>query len=343
METENIRNSTYMSYYTNNTTLTPFDCYKNGHLFLAQFANNCKGVIMVIGAIFNFVIIIVICWNKRLHTVSRVVFVSLAVSDLINSIINGVLWLIVHVECNDQLSVNTISIFIFCLRVGIISNLFNHLIISVEQWLYIVLPFLHHRIVTRQSTAYCLIFVWALSVTVNCNLLLIKCPINILHPTIENSIICGTLYFCLSFIMLFIYTHIAFIAHRQTQLIKKTRPVPLGARTINTTWTQPKTVLKNIRLLVYVFGTFFILMTPGCCMDIYANVSKSCIYLSDIGKVIDAMWCSHCCTNLFIFAVQDNVFRDVLKQKLTKIGLIIFRKKVHPLNSLFQTNIPQNM
>jgi hypothetical protein len=314
------------------------NCYRDAERERSVFilARSCVEIVLVLVYItLNVIIIVVVSASRRLHTVQHVFLVSLAVSDLITSCIFGTdLILEIYYQQTGQ-ACDSLVLFkcfrAFIAPFGMLSSQLNHLLISGDRWLYIARPFWHQRIVTSRTTAYSLILVWVISGAVNFNVLADKCSLEFLSARLNVGVISAALHFFLSLAMFSIYSHIAFIVRRQIRSINTTRPVgaiPRGSQS----QTSVRTSWKNIRMPVTVFGTFFLLVTPAVCTDIYTYCTKSHFFDTPLGQIVTLFWLGHCSLNFFVYSAQDRVFRDVLQQDMLKAGALLCRKQVRPVS-----------
>lgn len=294
---------------------------------------------MLLSIFLNITIIAVVGCTKRLHTVPYVFIVSLAVSDLINAsvttfrqLLSMATWL-TDGRCRMDLHAECISYFLAMFSV--VSNIGNHLVISLERWFYIALPFTYQRIVTRRITALCLVSVWIISSLVNFNIFLDNCGLQHFTTSVNLGIISPVFHFTLTFLMFVIYSHITFITYRQMHCINKIRVACafVGTQDVLKTRTLVATKWRSVRMLVVVFGTFFVCVTPGVCSDLYAYVYDNNFYVGFVAQFVDFLWVSHCFLNFCIYAVQDRMFRIALKQCLLKICCFRCPKRVYPRDS----------
>lgn len=296
-----------------------------------------EAVLLSFSIFLNVTIIAVVCCTKRLHTVQHVFIVSLAISDVISASVISfmhsyeVYGMVTQRPCELVVPITCISSFLTVF--GILSNIGNHLMISTERWLYIALPFIHQRIITRNITILCLVSVWVISSAANFNLFFDRCGLHELSTRVNIGIVSPVFHFTLSFIMFLMYSHITFITYRHTHCINKTRMACTGTQAALKIRTLVSTKWRSIRMLVTVFGTFFVLVTPSVITDIYAYTQDKDFYDCTVGKIVDFIWSTHCFMNFCIYMAQDRVFRSVLKQRLLKTGCFLFSKQVHPEDS----------
>lgn len=297
-----------------------------------------QAVLLFASIFLNITIIAVVCCTKRLHTVPHVFIVSIAVSDVIIAGLIGltksyfVYSMVTRRPCDLTVPLKCISSFLtlFC----IFSNIGNHLMISLERWLYIAQPFQHQRIVTRRVTAFCLSSVWIISGVINFNLFFDRCGLRTFATMVNIGIVSPVFHFALSFLMCLMYSHIAFITYRHTRCINKSRMAcGTGTHNVLTIRTLVSTKWKSIRMLVIVYGIFFVLVTPTIISDVYAYAKDKDFYYYTVGKIIDFIFSMHCFLNFCIYVAQDRVFRSVLKQQLSRAGCFLFSSHVYPEDS----------
>lgn len=294
--------------------------------------------LMLLSICLNITIIAVIGCTKRLHTVPSVFIVSLAVSDVITA---GIVTfrhclrvsnLLTGWPCDLEVVANCTASFL--IPFSVVSNIGNHLMISMERWLYIALPFIHQRIVTRRTTSFCLLSVWVISTVINVNLFFQRCGLQLFSIRVQIGIVCPVFHFALSFFMFIVYSHVAYISYHHTHSINKSRVacVPTGTQVSLKLQTLVTTKWRRVRMLVVVFGTYFLLVTPGVCTDVYGYVNDKNVYGYLVVTIVDFFWNSHCFLNFCIYAARDKVFRCALKQCLLK-ACFWWPKQVYPLGS----------
>ncbi|CAG5126206.1 unnamed protein product [Candidula unifasciata] len=292
--------------------------------------------LMFIAVLMNITIIAVVCCTKNLRTVTHFFISSLACSDLITaSIIFACSCIVISSLSGNRTCGLTASLVCFkgfLTFFSVTSSIGNHLLISIERWLYIARPFLHQRIINPRTTTGCVISMWVISFLFNINVLFDRCGSVKFSTRVNNGIVKPALNFFLCFLMCIIYSHIAFISYQQVKTINKLR-VTSGCtedETVLKTRTLVTMRWKTIRMLTTVFGVYFILVPPLFCIDIYAYAADQSIYDTFFGKIVNLIWSVHCCLNVCIYAAQDRVFRNALKTVLQKKCNVCCRRNVHP-------------
>ncbi|CAG5126436.1 unnamed protein product [Candidula unifasciata] len=287
-----------------------------------------QDVTLILGIVTNSVLFITICCSGQLRATTYIYIASLAVSDIIFSC-HGIRYTLMgndsEVECDA--SDFRARDFIFFNKVSSAANYANILMVSLERWLYIARPFLHQRYLSIKITVCGLATAWLFAIIVNIDTFIasdikytavIKFKLNVVFPSI---------HFFVSCILCIVYVHLALIARGQLRAINRTRPVgvsnsyPQSASidATNATMASIKENLKSLRLLVLVFGSFFVLMTPGICLHLYDKHDYAGVNHPILHGVFKQMTFTHCCVNFFVFATQNCHFRQIFLGYFRKI------------------------
>lgn len=287
--------------------------------------------ILSISLVLNTTIFVVIVSTKRLHTFQNVFIASLAVSDLIFAIAYNIFaGICVYSELLDDDDFNVpmklLCVYFFASSFSMVSSRCFHLIISLERWLYIAWPFVHQRLITCKSAAWCLVLLWVGSFLSGIHVI-IECSEDEFlfgFGTIDSSV-----HFAVSVTMLVIYIHIGTIIRRQSLAICRSRAVGTDGTVI---MTNARIGWNIIRLPVTVLGSFFLLVTPTVCVNIYTFVIMDrAIHCLDYGlreafKIVSFL---HSWANFFVYVLQDKEFRAVLNTYFIKVNRGCRSRKVH--------------
>lgn len=273
----------------------------------------------------NVAVVSTICSSNRLRTATNATIVSLAASDLaysIQSIVSTAIAVNVHENQRcDYLS----KIFIFTRNLGASATYLNLLLISIERWLFIARPFVHQRVISPKLILRSLILVWTAASLVNIDIFILNTDLIFLVERTKLCIVFPCLHVVLSIILCGIYVHLSVIVRRQIHATSTSNIHPSDWLRKLTGCTQAQMKIRSlidaftsIRLLVVVFGAFFLLMTPGFIFYIYEiyyegnprmdfyNITKELSYL-------------HCCCNFFVVARHDATFRRALFRGAKKL------------------------
>lgn len=284
---------------------------------------------MALSMLINTSLFLTICCSSRLRSTTHAFIASLAASDIIISI-HGIIYCIIssltHESCyrNDRRWTRSLTLFIKFITA---TNYLNILLVSIERWLYIAQPFLHQRLFSRRVTVCGLLTAWLLPLIINIDILIVpdsdfEALINV-KLTTEFPII----YFVVCFVLCSIYVHLALILRYQIRAISKTRPAGVftvsnqneSVRTFNVDMVTLKENWKCVRLLVTVFGAFFLLMTPGISLHIYEGSVVVGLYYPHIRNICNQLTYFHSCVNFFVFAAQDKEFRHILSGYIKRV------------------------
>lgn len=281
----------------------------------------------------NIIIVVAVCLVKRLHTTPNVFIASLAGSEVLFGLLICACLLLSISDRQNKMTEVAICTNIFLTMLSVFSSHFNHIIISVERWLYIARPFLHQRLVTSQTTACGVVLVWILAGASSLNLL-IDCGNS--DKVIVIGIVDPCVHFLLFIVMFSLYVHISVIARKQMLAIEgiKFATDPRSRSEAQNIVISLKRRWSTVRLLVTVIGTYFILLTPQVCANIYAfatgNFKEQSESLFDLSRILTLL---HNYCTFFVYAKQDKDFKRAVKHYLSKIWCKICVKKISPLNS----------
>ncbi|BFZ08363.1 hypothetical protein BsWGS_11402 [Bradybaena similaris] len=287
--------------------------------------------ILSISLVLNTTIFVVILSTKRLHTFQNVFIASLAASDLIFAITCNIFaGIVVYSEllddCDYEPPIKLLCVYFFASSFSMVSSRCFHLIISIERWMYIAWPFVHQRLVTCKSATWCLVLLWIVSLLTGVHVI-IECTVTeflVGFGTVDSSV-----HFAVGIIMLVIYVHIATIIRRQSMAVCQSRTIG----TANPVYTTNGGVSWNIiRLPITVLGSFFLLVTPIVCINIYSLVIiDRTRHLLDY-KIREACKLAsylHTWSNFFVYVLQDKEFRSVLNAYVTKVNRVYRSRKIH--------------
>lgn len=107
------------------------------------------------------------------------------------------------------------------------------------------------------------------------------------------------------------------IRHKHIEKTQTTRPQPM--ETAHTKLRSLIGQVKSIRLLVLVFGTFLILLSPGVFFHFYRQYLSDGSDYDDVHKVLKLLTFSHGWVSFLVYTSQDLIFRAVLKTYLKKV------------------------
>lgn len=281
-------------------------------------------VVLLISIILNIVTAITVCCNKRLHTVTNVFAVSLALSDICLAVVADIntIFFGFHNLTVDIHVINLQHVFIFFASFTLICNHLNHLMISIERWLYIARPFLHQRLVTTRTIVSSVITVWVIPFVFSSSLLGHFCGLQANWVRLLFSLGFSVLHFVLSAAQFSIYGHIVVITRRQTRSIKQLQVVEsLGASTdIDATLAKIRSTWRQVRMFVVVFGSYFVCMTPWVCINILAfSDGRIGVYNSHAFRVSITFALFQSYSNFITHSMLDKDFKFVLKRCCGKI------------------------
>lgn len=202
----------------------------------------------------------------------------------------------------------------------------------MERWVYISRPFLYHRLKCPRLAATCLAAAWSVAVLANVDVFMKDNNFPILYSQrFKVGLLLPTTHFIWSAIICSIYTHISVITCRQVRAIKKASFAGVDALSyekVDPRLTFLKESWARLRMLVYVFGTFFLLLTPNICSNIYV------VYYGNINMhvlgFIRVLLSAHSCTNFFVYAFRDKDFKLILRKLFHKCLIIHSQSKVYP-------------
>ncbi|XP_055883552.1 bombesin receptor subtype-3-like [Biomphalaria glabrata] len=273
-------------------------------------------VLLQLSVLINSLIILVVCCTPRLRTTPNVFISSLAVCELLFAVFITARSVIAS---KGLLTGNwpgfghiIVRVMIFIWLATLCSNYTNILLISLERWLYITQPFLHVKMNRTLLVVSSLIFAWAVPLVTNVELITEE-DINY-QLQLRLAHLFPAFHAVWSGALCAIYVHICVITRRQIRVICKLTipaerpgrrsPGGSGFKHVRANW-------KTFKLLVVVFGTFFVLNTPGILFNIYLH-SKGCEnYWSDVPWYIKFLTVIHNCSNYFIYVHQDRTFYTV--------------------------------
>lgn len=305
------------------------------------FLGISESVVNMVSIFVNMIIIVAVARCRRLHTFANMFIASLASCNLILSLslyINLTIEFISTYTCLSRHSFE--CVYLYFISFAMTCSLSGHLMIAFERWLYIARPFLHQRVVTCTSTSCGVIFSWVLALIGGVNLISGPCygKAHEINVKISFCLIFSIGHFSLSTFMFLIYGHISIITRNQTKNIKKTAMINLGNSTVQTNAmaSNVMSAWKQIRMLVIVFGAYFLLMTPYVLMNIYVYIVDADlkIYQTNVGTAIALISHIQCASNFVTYSLQDRDFRHVLQQYCLKTGILQRDRKVRPLDTV---------
>lgn len=310
-----------------------------------------------LSVVLNSTLVVAICVNARLRTTPRAFIASLALSDVAFSFY-GIVHIAVLIYENqvcrlddtDDILDRSVS---FATYFSIMSNYTNILLVSMERWAHIARPFWHQRHVSVHVTAVGITITWFCAVLVNVDAFLLPGYLYLKVADMKHSTVYPSIHFLSSFTLCGIYIHLSIITRRQICAITRTHTAGVigqceradNLSSFHQKLGSLKGNLKSVRLLLLIFGTFFLLLTPDMCFHIYMTYGARGVYERSIHEFLKELTYIHCCVNFFVFAAKDGDFRCVLagyfrKAKECQHGLSrrqggIFQRKnrVTPLSS----------
>ncbi|CAG5132130.1 unnamed protein product [Candidula unifasciata] len=291
--------------------------------------------------VLNVLILLAVLRNQRLHTVSNVFISSLAASNLFLAIVTDIKMIIMLISCyKPVLDTLTDCIYAFVYSLSMTTSAYNHLMIASERWLYIAKPFLHHRVITYRSTLCGVILSWVVAFFCSVNLISGPCAPTFFESRskINYCLVIPVIHFILSTFMIIIYGHIALITRNQTRAIKKTTSMNTehSKRELDPILSNLKSTWKQVRMLVIVFGVYFVLTTPYIVTNVYVYVHEISLvlYNDNIGKAVTLISHAQCGANFLTYCLQDRDFRHVLRQYCLKFKISSFSGRVNPIASV---------
>lgn len=324
---------------TGNCDTDPISCCRNATKTILSSSHAYTAILISVLAVafsLNVVILVAVFTNRKLHTAPNVFTASLAFSDTLLTAVASI------TACLDVGNIPAMRrkaklqrVYVFFISFSLVCNQLNHLMISVERWLYICHPYLHQRVVINKVVAAGVILTWVIPFAFSFNLLLTYCGFEDQVYRFQFSILISFLHFSLSFSQFIIYGHITLITRQQRRRINKARVVSISGDengsdkiTINAlnTW-------KEVRMFVIVFGSYFLFETPWIAVNIYAYTVDSLeMYSSDYVRVAVLFSLFQCYSNFVTYAVFDKDFREMLKQWLKRACSLPHCAKIHPVN-----------
>lgn len=294
-------------------------------------------VVVTVSIFLNFTVLVITVCNTQLHKVSSVFVASLALSELIFAIVTDAVSLIFLDACRKGKFYISESCFqMYVISLTFICSLLHHLMISAERWLYIARPFLHQRLISRESTACSLCLVWLLAVVSCVSLVTGNCEtaLNEENIKVHLSLLLPSVHFVLSVCMFLGYGHICVITRRQIKAIRLST-VRCERNDSDQILENLKTTWRQVRMLVIVFGTYFVVVMPFASASIYIFVNHVGLlfYSSLVGRIIQFIAITQCFINFFTYSIQDREFRRALKRCLIKIRFVFAFKRIHPVDS----------
>ncbi|CAG5121584.1 unnamed protein product [Candidula unifasciata] len=296
-----------------------------------------KVLVMTISIGLNVTVLVTIKLSKRLRTIPCLYMVSLAVSDLTFSC-NGIFHstIVIIVACtHDWPSYQMANTFgtsvTFVFFFSIFSTYGNLILISLERWVYISQPFWYQRVISHRLAVFSIACIWIASTVVNVDILITGDDFPVINKEmVKYGIIFPALHFIWCVIICSIYIHIAVITLRHIKAMKKTAYVCIAANTDNEDLKLMvlKKKMAHVRMLLFVFGSFFLLLTPTFCCNIYATITKK--INGDLMGFAKLLMCAHSCSNFFVYAFQDKEFKRALGKLFGKYGFGRDDTKVYP-------------
>lgn len=297
-----------------------------------------KIVVMTLAIGLNVTVLVTIKHSKRLRKIPYLYMSSLAVSDLTFacngiihcSIVSTALYSDNWPSFEMAQSFGTGITFVFF--VSMFSTYGNLILISLERWVYISQPFWYQRVISPRVAVSTIAVVWSVAAIANVDILITGGNFPAISTQlVRYGIVFPVTHFLWCIIICSIYTHISAIALRHVKAMKKTSSVgmPEKINTADLRLVLLKRKLVHTRMLLFVFGSFFILLTPNVCCNIYS------IVLNEInGGIIGfakLMLCAHSSTNFFVYAFQDKDFKLALRKIFGNCGFGRFEPKVYPI------------
>lgn len=295
----------------------------------------------VTSTLLNIVFILAVVRSKRLRSFANVFMTSLALSNLLLAIVIEVKEMGFLIAFYKKLPYRRLQcLYLYIFSISMTCSLYNHFLIASERWLYIVRPFFHQRMVTYKSTICGAVLSWVISLLGGVHLVSGSCTDTFFAFNLKTYywVFISVIHFVLSTSMFIIYGHIAMITRHQTNIIKRTALIGLKNSTneLDQKISNLKSTWKQIRMLVIVFGVYFLLMTPSVVANIYmliCNIELK-FYNENVGRVTSLIGHAQCGANFFTYCLQDRNFRLVLKQCCWKTKKTDSRRKVGPLPSV---------
>ena len=134
----------------------------------SQFSWIVHGPLMAFCALIiasNSVVIALICWKETLRTLSNILLVSLAVSDLLSGLV-GIPLLFACAIARPISLITCISSVLF-VRFTAVSTMLHFVLVAFDRYAMITRPMHYHTIVTRTRVGCALTAVWFISPTVS--------------------------------------------------------------------------------------------------------------------------------------------------------------------------------
>lgn len=114
---------------------------------------------------FNSVVIALMCWKETLRTLSNIILVSLAVSDLLSGLV-GIPLFFTCVIARPPPIILCVSSALF-IRFTAVSTMLHFVLVACDRYAMITYPMRYHTLVTRTRAGCALIAVWFISPTVS--------------------------------------------------------------------------------------------------------------------------------------------------------------------------------
>ncbi|XP_005105209.1 adenosine receptor A2b [Aplysia californica] len=286
-------------------------------------------VLYTLSVLLNSVVVFVILRSERLRTPTNFLIASLATTDTIYAVGEAgyaiETLLIMNTGRafmpNSRAWLSFVSSMYVC---GKMSNYFHLMSIAFERWVYIVRPFLHERLVGNKRICLILVIIWLFSFFAGLDILIKQQVVNsVKDAPVRFALVYPIVHFLCSAVICTVYVHIAIISHRHMQAIQAQELSFLAAANERHRLRSLKSNWKIVRMVITVFGMFFLTVTPVVCLHAYLVHSNTSM-TNMARQILPLLAATHYCSNFFVFFSQCKMFRDMLffcKSKV-KVGAL---------------------
>ncbi|XP_005095467.1 lysophosphatidic acid receptor 3-like [Aplysia californica] len=270
----------------------------------------------------NVMTILAILRTEALQTFSNVYVAGLAGADFLVgvSLILLALFMIPYLRLTLYFEHINLCVFMQGIVIGMIFTSVEHLcLISVERYLYIVKPYVYHRVMTKRVIATTMVIAWVLGVVYSVSPQFIYkpygevplCDVTAVLP-IEYLLYSNTaIYSIVIFVIIIMYVQILKMAFQQRNAIRAVTVV-VAANGHNAKKAEEEAAktrqatMKSIKFFLTVFGAYFVCITPMAiciCLDFFFNVN-AWVY-----RFFNLVALTNSGMNFIIYSVQNRNFR----------------------------------
>ncbi|XP_005111105.1 beta-4C adrenergic receptor-like [Aplysia californica] len=318
METTSVTQQTEEAFSTATSAVDVFLCLFASLLCLFI----CTGNVLTILAILR---------TGALRTFSNVYVAGLAVADFLVGVSLSLLALFMIPRLRQTLYFQHINLCVFMqgIVIGMVLLSVEHLcMISVERYLYIVKPYLYHRIITKNVVATTMVVAWTLGIFYSLAPQFSYRPygeIPVCDPSenlpVEYLVYSNTvIYFITVAVIIVMYTRILKVACRQrnailavTVVVKADNSNVSPCVMEDESAKSRRATLKSVKFFLTVFGAYFLCITPMVvciCVDYFVNVS----YI--LFRILNLIALTNSGMNFIIYSIQNKKFRHAFLRML---------------------------